>query len=239
MLAQKSPEDFDADDFRRTIPRWVIIIIGLQRLLFLPLGLRFSKDNFPKILQLVNAVEAIGKKHGATPGQVALAWLLAQGDDIIPIPGTKKLKVRSYEVSRWKSNADSDMDTCSTSTRTLTPWMSSSPTLRLPSSASCPRACSWETAMETTRGTLSWWTPLPSELAMTLSSQARLVITKVGPFLLIYSRSADSSVVSAIACLCSMYYIVPLRDYGDLHSDRICEGDLSYLRHHNDWERRA
>ena len=55
---------------------------------------RFSKENFPKILELVDAVAAIGKKHNATAGQIAIAWLLAQGDDIIPIPGTKKLKVR-------------------------------------------------------------------------------------------------------------------------------------------------
>ena len=54
---------------------------------------RYSKENFPPILELVDAVRAIGKKYNATPGQVALAWLLAQGNDIIPIPGTKKVKV--------------------------------------------------------------------------------------------------------------------------------------------------
>ena len=51
---------------------------------------RFSEDNFPKVLKIVEAVRKIGIKYGATPGQVALAWLLAQGDDIIPIPGTTK-----------------------------------------------------------------------------------------------------------------------------------------------------
>ena len=55
---------------------------------------RFSEDNFPKVLKIVEAVRKIGIKYGATPGQVALAWLLAQGDDIIPIPGTTKLEVR-------------------------------------------------------------------------------------------------------------------------------------------------
>lgn len=69
----KSPDDFEPGDFRRTVPR-------------------FSKENFPRILELVETVGTIGKKYNATPGQVALAWLLAQGDDIIPIPGTRKIK---------------------------------------------------------------------------------------------------------------------------------------------------
>ncbi|EKM52676.1 uncharacterized protein PHACADRAFT_261264 [Phanerochaete carnosa HHB-10118-sp] len=69
----KSPDDFEPGDFRLTVPR-------------------FSKENFPRILELVDTVGAIGKKYNATPGQVALAWLLAQGDDIIPIPGTRKIK---------------------------------------------------------------------------------------------------------------------------------------------------
>jgi hypothetical protein len=56
---------------------------------------RYSKENFPRILELVDKVAEIGKKYNnATPGQVALAWLLQQGDDIIPIPGTKSTKVR-------------------------------------------------------------------------------------------------------------------------------------------------
>ena len=54
---------------------------------------RYSKENFPRILELVSKVGEIGKKYNATPGQVALAWLLAQGDDIVPIPGTKDVKV--------------------------------------------------------------------------------------------------------------------------------------------------
>lgn len=43
-------------------------------------------------MKLANGLEAVGKGHGATAGQVALAWLLAQGDDVIPIPGTTKVK---------------------------------------------------------------------------------------------------------------------------------------------------
>ncbi len=54
---------------------------------------RFDKENFPKILELVDGLAEIGKRHNATAGQVALAWLLAQGKDIIPIPGTRKVKV--------------------------------------------------------------------------------------------------------------------------------------------------
>ena len=53
----------------------------------------YSKENFPNILALVSALQKVGEKHGATAGQVALAWLLAQGKDIIPIPGTTRIPV--------------------------------------------------------------------------------------------------------------------------------------------------
>ncbi len=66
-------EDFEPDDYRRNSPR-------------------FQGDNFVKNLDLVRRVEAIAKEKKCTPGQLALAWLLAQGDDIIPIPGTKRRK---------------------------------------------------------------------------------------------------------------------------------------------------
>jgi aryl-alcohol dehydrogenase-like predicted oxidoreductase len=69
-----SPEDFAPDDFRRRSPR-------------------FQGENFAKNLQLVEQVKAIAAEKSITPGQLALAWLLAQGDDIVPIPGTKR---RSY-----------------------------------------------------------------------------------------------------------------------------------------------
>jgi aryl-alcohol dehydrogenase-like predicted oxidoreductase len=67
-------EDFAADDYRRHSPR-------------------FQGENFQKNLDLVARVEAIAREKKCTPGQLALAWLLAQGEDIIPIPGTKR---RSY-----------------------------------------------------------------------------------------------------------------------------------------------
>ncbi|CDO73590.1 hypothetical protein BN946_scf185014.g60 [Trametes cinnabarina] len=71
----KGREDFGEDDFRRSVPR-------------------FSKENFPNILKLCDSLSSFGKKYNATSGQIALAWLLAQGDDIIPIPGTTKIAVR-------------------------------------------------------------------------------------------------------------------------------------------------
>ncbi|KAK7065073.1 NADP-dependent oxidoreductase domain-containing protein [Favolaschia claudopus] len=70
----KSPDEFADDDFRKAIPR-------------------FNKENFPTILKLADSLKAIGSKYNnATAGQVTLAWLLSNGDDIIPIPGTKKVK---------------------------------------------------------------------------------------------------------------------------------------------------
>jgi aryl-alcohol dehydrogenase-like predicted oxidoreductase len=63
--------DLPADDYRRVSPR-------------------FQGDNFEKNLDLVRQVEAMAKAKGCKPSQLALAWVLAQGDDIIPIPGTKR-----------------------------------------------------------------------------------------------------------------------------------------------------
>ncbi|KAI4204284.1 MAG: hypothetical protein LQ350_001264 [Teloschistes chrysophthalmus] len=71
--AIKSPADFEEGDFRTYSPR-------------------FSEQNFPKNLELVTHLQEIAKKKGCTPGQLSLAWLLAQGEDIFPIPGTKKIK---------------------------------------------------------------------------------------------------------------------------------------------------
>jgi aryl-alcohol dehydrogenase-like predicted oxidoreductase len=66
-----SPNDFADDDFRKTQPR-------------------FQGENFSKNLELVDRVKEIATEKNVTPGQLALAWLLAQGDDIVPIPGTKR-----------------------------------------------------------------------------------------------------------------------------------------------------
>ncbi|KAK5138379.1 hypothetical protein LTR08_003440 [Meristemomyces frigidus] len=69
----RSPDDFEEADFRRFAPR-------------------FSGENFPKNLKLVDQISEISKKKGCTPSQLTLAWLLAQGDDVFPIPGTTNLK---------------------------------------------------------------------------------------------------------------------------------------------------
>jgi len=69
----KSRDDFEDGDWRKSGPR-------------------FSEENFPKNLVLVEKLEEVAKKKGCTPGQLTLAWVLAQGDDILPIPGTKKIK---------------------------------------------------------------------------------------------------------------------------------------------------
>jgi aryl-alcohol dehydrogenase-like predicted oxidoreductase len=54
--------------------------------------LRFSAENFPKVNEAVDVIAAIANKHNVSIGQVALAWVLAQGDDIIAIPGTTSIK---------------------------------------------------------------------------------------------------------------------------------------------------
>ncbi len=53
---------------------------------------RFSKENFPKNLELVDEIGDLAKKKGCTAGQLTMAWLMSQGDDIIPIPGTTSRK---------------------------------------------------------------------------------------------------------------------------------------------------
>ena len=68
-----SPDDFASDDFRRDNPR-------------------FQGQNFQRNLDLVARVREIAAGKGCTPGQLALAWVLAQGDDIVAIPGTKRMK---------------------------------------------------------------------------------------------------------------------------------------------------
>src|SRR6266545_4170005 len=62
---------------------------------------RFTEGNFEKNLRIVDEVEAVASELDATPAQIALAWLLAQGDDIAPIPGTKR-------VSRVEENTAAD-----------------------------------------------------------------------------------------------------------------------------------
>lgn len=74
------PEDLAEDDYRRHSPR-------------------FQGENFYKNLQLVEQVKAIAAEKGVTASQLALAWLLAQGEDIVPIPGTKRCKYLEENVA--------------------------------------------------------------------------------------------------------------------------------------------
>jgi aryl-alcohol dehydrogenase-like predicted oxidoreductase len=74
-----SIDDLAEDDFRRRGPR-------------------FQGDNFQKNLDLVAKVEEIADDKGVTPSQLALAWVLAQGDDVVPIPGTKHVKYLEENV---------------------------------------------------------------------------------------------------------------------------------------------
>jgi len=71
--AIRSIDDFDADDARRTHPR-------------------FQGENFQRNLELVEAVGAIAREKGCTPAQLALAWVLAQGEHLVPIPGAKQVR---------------------------------------------------------------------------------------------------------------------------------------------------
>jgi aryl-alcohol dehydrogenase-like predicted oxidoreductase len=69
----RKPEDLAADDYRRNSPR-------------------FQGQNFRRNLELVGRIEAMARDKGCSPSQLALAWVLAQGDDVVPIPGTKRLR---------------------------------------------------------------------------------------------------------------------------------------------------
>src|SRR2546423_5793464 len=69
----KSVDDLDPDDYRRQNPR-------------------FKGENFQRNLDLVTRIEQLARQKGVTPAQLALAWVLAQGDDVVPIPGSKSRK---------------------------------------------------------------------------------------------------------------------------------------------------
>ena len=77
--AIKKFEDIPESDYRRTDPR-------------------YQGSNFAANMKLVAVIEEIAKRNGATPAQVALAWVLAQGEDMVPIPGTKRVKFLEENV---------------------------------------------------------------------------------------------------------------------------------------------
>jgi aryl-alcohol dehydrogenase-like predicted oxidoreductase len=59
---------------------------------------RLEKENLKKNLEIVNMLEELAKEKGCTPAQLALAWVLSQGDDIVPIPGTKRVQYLEENV---------------------------------------------------------------------------------------------------------------------------------------------
>lgn len=79
----KKFEDFEPDDYRRFSPR-------------------FQGENFDKNLQLVKKIEDLAHSKGCTTAQLALAWVLAQGDNIFPIPGTKRIKYLEENIGALK-----------------------------------------------------------------------------------------------------------------------------------------
>ena len=84
-----SPDDFAPDDFRRNNPR-------------------FQGENFRRNLELVERVRQIAREKDCTPGQLALAWVLAQGEDIVPIPGTKRRKYLEENVAATEVELTAD-----------------------------------------------------------------------------------------------------------------------------------
>ena len=85
----KAFEDLAADDWRRFNPR-------------------FAGDNFGKNLELVSHLAAVAKGKGVTAGQLALAWVLSRGDDIVPIPGTKRRTYLEENVAAAKITLSAD-----------------------------------------------------------------------------------------------------------------------------------
>jgi aryl-alcohol dehydrogenase-like predicted oxidoreductase len=88
----KSPDDFPEGDFRKNHPR-------------------FQGENFEKNISLVHEVETMAEEKGCTTAQLALAWVLAQGEDIVPIPGTKHVKYLDDNIGALKVQlSDADLE---------------------------------------------------------------------------------------------------------------------------------
>ncbi|HEY6663260.1 MAG TPA: aldo/keto reductase [Sphingomicrobium sp.] len=88
----RSPDDFPDDDFRKFHPR-------------------FQGENFEKNIALVREVEAIAAEKGCTTAQLALAWVLAKGDDVVPIPGTKHIRYLDQNIGALEVKlSDADLD---------------------------------------------------------------------------------------------------------------------------------
>ena len=85
----RSIDDLPADDYRRNSPR-------------------FQGENFQKNLDLVRHIESVAQQKRCTPSQLALAWLLARGNDIVPIPGTKRVEYLEENVAALDVTLTSD-----------------------------------------------------------------------------------------------------------------------------------
>ena len=85
----RSIDDLDENDFRRHSPR-------------------FQGENFEKNLELLARVREIATEKGATPSQLALAWVLAQGEDVVPIPGTKRRHYLDENIAALRIELDAD-----------------------------------------------------------------------------------------------------------------------------------
>ncbi len=83
----RSLDDLDADDYRRNSPR-------------------FQGENFQKNLDLVDNLEELAREKGCSASQLALAWVLAQGEDLVPIPGTKRVKYLEENVEAAELSLD-------------------------------------------------------------------------------------------------------------------------------------
>jgi aryl-alcohol dehydrogenase-like predicted oxidoreductase len=84
-----SPDDFGEDDFRRNHPR-------------------FTGENFARNLELVERVRDLAERKGAIPSQLAIAWVVAQGDDVVPIPGTKRRRYLEENLGALEVELTSD-----------------------------------------------------------------------------------------------------------------------------------
>ena len=85
----RSPDDFGPDDYRRSSPR-------------------FQGENFTMNLALVDKVREMAAANGCTPSQLALAWVLAQGEHVVPIPGTKRVKYLDENIGAVDVKLDDD-----------------------------------------------------------------------------------------------------------------------------------
>ena len=104
----RSKADLPADDWRHNDPR-------------------YSEENFGANLKIVDAIRAVADRHGVSLAQVALAWLLAQGDDIVPIPGVKRRATLEDSAAAVGCGADANRISPSSRPRAPSPAPATTP----------------------------------------------------------------------------------------------------------------